>query len=155
MFGKYNYSLISDEFNLSRPFSYVKHLNFLDTTEFNMTNPIYINIVRHPVDRIISWYYYIRAPWYLLKKNPDDMTLKNNTGASNLTEGDPPSLRGNGKWNWKKDTLPSLKLLKTSFHECVRNERDECVYRKGNIYIICNYLVRIVSNTHYITVERT
>lgn len=31
--------------------------------------PIYINFVREPVQRIISWYYYIRAPWYHFKYN--------------------------------------------------------------------------------------
>ncbi len=41
--------------NMSRPFSYVKHINFLDLAELNYTNPIYINFVRDPVDRIISW----------------------------------------------------------------------------------------------------
>ena len=130
MVAKHICSLISDDFNLTRPFSYVKHLNFLDTTEFNMTNPIYINIVRHPVDRILSWYYYIRAPWYLLNPKPADIALKNNTGVSNDTEGDSSDRRK--EWNWKKDTMPSLTFLKTSFNECVRKERNECIYRKGN-----------------------
>ena len=32
---------------LSAPFSYVKHLNFLNFEEFNQTNPIYINMVSY------------------------------------------------------------------------------------------------------------
>ena len=46
--------------NLSMPYSFTKHMNFLDFEEFNKTNPIYINIVRNPVERVISWYYYKR-----------------------------------------------------------------------------------------------
>ena len=52
--------------NCTKPYSYVKHINFIDFTEFNMTQPIYINFVRDPVSRVISWYYYIRAPWRIL-----------------------------------------------------------------------------------------
>ena len=46
--------------NRSMPYSFTKHMNFLDFEEFNKTNPIYINIVRNPIERVISWYYYIR-----------------------------------------------------------------------------------------------
>ena len=46
--------------NCTKPYSYVKHINFIDFTEFNLTQPIYVNFVRDPVDRIISWYYYTR-----------------------------------------------------------------------------------------------
>ena len=41
-------------------------MNFFNFEELNKTNPIYINIVRHPIERVISWYYYIRQNWYAL-----------------------------------------------------------------------------------------
>ena len=66
--------------NHSYPLSYVKHVNFLNFEEFGRKNPIYINMVRHPVERIISWYYYIRQNWYQLKgdkNDPDKFELKN------------------------------------------------------------------------------
>merc|ERR1719400_375185 len=70
----------SEELNmtLSAPFSYVKHLNFLNFEEFNQTNPIYINMVRHPVERVISWYYYARQNWYQFDYDPvkDETILK-------------------------------------------------------------------------------
>ncbi len=55
-----------DDDELGSTCSYYKHIHFIDYREFNRTNPIYINMVRHPVDRMLSWYYYIRSTKYLL-----------------------------------------------------------------------------------------
>ena len=34
---------------------------FLDTYEFNTKSPIYISLVRNPIDRLASWYYFVRS----------------------------------------------------------------------------------------------
>ena len=66
---------------LSLPAAYTKHISFLDFERFQKLSksrdvvedngygykrPIFINMVREPINRIISWYYYVRAPWYIV-----------------------------------------------------------------------------------------
>ncbi|TMW42272.1 hypothetical protein DOY81_012648, partial [Sarcophaga bullata] len=48
-----------------------QHIAYINFTRFHMPKPIYINLVRDPVERIISWHYYVRAEWYY-----KDMQLK-------------------------------------------------------------------------------
>jgi len=42
------------------PSVYVKHVCFVNFTQFDLDMPIYVNMVRDPVERVISWYYYVR-----------------------------------------------------------------------------------------------
>ena len=89
------------------PFSYVKHINFLNFEDFGHTNPIYINFVRHPIDRVISWYYYVRQNWYQLEfdRNDNNFILKDDTFS-------PAS-------------------LKRSFEDCIKLNLSECRYEFG------------------------
>ena len=141
-----------DDYNFSRPFVYVKHLNFLDTREFGVPLPIYMNIVRHPVDRVYAWYYYIRAPWYVIDPKPQDIVAtnikskdiaitgtKNSTGSFNDTDDESPQLKEQRKWNWKKNKQPNLRFLKTSYLDCLENSYWECQYPKGNFQVCLIY----------------
>ncbi|XP_044570412.1 heparan sulfate 2-O-sulfotransferase pipe [Drosophila ananassae] len=48
-------------------FAYVEHMNFMNFRPFHHPQPIYINLVRDPVERVISWFYYKRTPWNSVK----------------------------------------------------------------------------------------
>lgn len=37
-------------------------------SRYGYPSPIYVNVVRDPVERVISWYYYVRAPWYYVER---------------------------------------------------------------------------------------
>jgi len=50
------------------PSVYIKHVCFSNFTKFGLPMPIYVNMVRDPVERVISWYYYVRAPWYFVER---------------------------------------------------------------------------------------
>jgi hypothetical protein len=41
---------------------------FVPCTRYGLPEPIYVNLVRDPVERVISWYYYVRAPWYYVER---------------------------------------------------------------------------------------
>lgn len=45
------------------PYAYSMHVNYVDFRQFELPQPIYINMIRDPVERVISWFYYKRAPW--------------------------------------------------------------------------------------------
>ena len=90
--------------NHTYPLSYVKHLNFLNFEEFDRKNPIYINMVRHPVERVISWYYYIRQNWYQIRLDKD-------TNSTYLKNGD-----------------RSPTFFKYTYEECFNEKLNECRY---------------------------
>lgn len=81
---------------------YIEHVNHINFSRFDMPKPIYINLVRDPVERVISWFFYVRGSYsnaIKYQKFPN-MPLK-------------PE-----KW-FKKD-----------FNQCVRTKDPECVYEQ-------------------------
>lgn len=101
-------TLVEEILNTQQPGSYSKHVAYIDFEDLDDPEPIYINLVRNPVERIISWFYYIRAPWYIAERK---------------------------KMFPKQYKLPSVQWLKKDFSECVMNQDPECTYirdeRKG------------------------
>ncbi|XP_022229300.2 heparan sulfate 2-O-sulfotransferase pipe-like [Drosophila obscura] len=47
---------------LAEPSAYVEHSNWVNFTAHDMPRPIYMNLVRHPIQKVISSYYYLRHP---------------------------------------------------------------------------------------------
>lgn len=80
--------------------AYMAHINYIDFKEFDLPKPIYINLVRDPVERVISWYFYARGSYknaIEYRKNPE-----------------------------KK--MKSADWYKKNFNECVRSGDEECQY---------------------------
>lgn len=93
-------------YNASFPCSYVKHINFINFEEFNYTNPIYINMVRDPIERVFSWYHYIRQSHYLLDYDKEKNETKLNT-----------------------KMLPIQ--FKLTYEQCYKDKWPECIYPVG------------------------
>ncbi|XP_071454367.1 uronyl 2-sulfotransferase homolog pip [Hetaerina americana] len=87
------------------PAVYVKHVCFTNFTKFDLPEPIYVNMVRDPVERVISWYYYVRAPWYYVER----------------------------KHAFPELPLPDPKWLRKDFETCVLSGDSECRYIEGNV----------------------
>jgi len=86
------------------PSVYIKHVCFVNFTQFeNVDMPIYVNLVRDPVERVISWYYYVRAPWYFVER----------------------------KRAFPELPLPNPNWLRKDFDTCVRTFNQECQYVPG------------------------
>ncbi|XP_040572345.1 uronyl 2-sulfotransferase homolog pip isoform X2 [Lepeophtheirus salmonis] len=85
------------------PSVYVKHVCFSNFSRYNLPMPIYVNMVRDPVERVISWYYYVRAPWYFVERKRAFPDLP----------------------------LPNPNWLKKDFETCVRINDPECRYLTG------------------------
>lgn len=81
-------------------------LSCVSFVRFHLPEPIYINIVRDPVERVISWYYYVRAPWYYVERKQIFPDLP----------------------------LPDPNWLKKDFESCVLKGDRECRYLQGEIH---------------------
>jgi len=90
--------------SFSPPSVYVKHVCFSNFTKFDLEMPIYVNMVRDPVERVISWYYYVRAPWYFVER----------------------------KRVFPELPLPNPQWLKKDYETCVRTNDPECRYLPGD-----------------------
>lgn len=98
--------LVESISNLEENSVFVGHINYLNFSDFGRQSPIYINLIRDPIDRLISAHYYNRRP-DIIKK---------------LKEIRP----------WAKEKDP--KWTELDFNECVRNKLLECTFEYGNTF---------------------
>lgn len=79
---------------------YIEHTSWIDFSAYNLPKPIFINLVRDPVERVISWYYYVRNSYR------NALHYRNNPDAP----------------------IKPTAWFKKSFNDCVRNGDPECQY---------------------------
>lgn len=91
---------------LPTPSVYVKHVCYTNFTRYNLPTPIYVNLVRDPIERVISWYYYVRAPWYYVERKQAFPDLP----------------------------LPDPRWLRKDFETCVMRGDRECTYNYGETH---------------------
>ncbi|XP_055912368.1 heparan sulfate 2-O-sulfotransferase pipe isoform X3 [Eupeodes corollae] len=84
---------------------FMEHMSFINFTQFGYVQPIYINMVRDPVERVISWFFYARSGY----RNAIRFMRQPNDEIKGLD------------W-WKKD-----------FNKCVRNRDPECVFEQYSL----------------------
>ncbi|TRY67793.1 hypothetical protein TCAL_06426 [Tigriopus californicus] len=65
---------LSNETNENQ--AYFRHFHFINFATFNRTNPIYFNMVRHPIARLESWFYYVRQSTYAGLSGKDGVPLR-------------------------------------------------------------------------------
>ena len=101
MTPSFELNLVEEIMEYGEGISYTKHVAYVDFDAIDYPQPIYINLVRDPVERIISWFYYVRTPWYIAERK---------------------------RLFPKQYKLPSVPYLKKDFSTCVLNNDRECTY---------------------------
>ncbi|EDV97967.1 GH14409 [Drosophila grimshawi] len=90
--------------NLEDGSVFASHVNYLNFSKYSQPRPIYINMVRDPVERVISWHYFIRAPWIFV-----------------------PGRRRNNR------EMPNPKWANMEFDQCVESKEKVCTYIEGSL----------------------
>ncbi|KAL7642226.1 UNVERIFIED_CONTAM: hypothetical protein RMT77_006787 [Armadillidium vulgare] len=83
----------------------IDHFAFIDFNKFGIEQPIQVSMVRDPVERAISMYYYVRAPFAVVEENN----------------------------RFPAKSLPDRKFLRKSMESCLMNKSDtECSFKEDS-----------------------
>lgn len=99
---------INSLLSLNQPTVWVRHYAFLDFESFGYKwKPEWMSIVRNPIERVISWYSFVRSGWFIVSnynQNPEAPVL-------------------------------DINFLKMSLDECVKTRNSQCnFYQDKNIF---------------------
>lgn len=99
-------SIVDKISNLEANSVFVGHINYLNFTNHGKTSPIYMNLIRDPIDRLISAHYYNRRLDVLQK------------------------VKESRPWQVDKDK----QWIEMDFNECVRRQLPECRFEPGSTF---------------------
>merc|ERR1711894_116797 len=72
------------------PMVFVRHYSFVNLEDFGYPDQLvdWFNVVRHPVEKVISYFYYRRAPWKLKleRQNFPDLPMPSEARCLKITE---------------------------------------------------------------------
>ncbi|XP_066962713.1 heparan sulfate 2-O-sulfotransferase pipe-like [Macrobrachium rosenbergii] len=86
------------------PTAVLQSFAYINFTQFNLTKPIHISVVREPIERAISWFYHVRAPFQLIERHN----------------------------RFPETSFPTRAFLKKDLETCLKDRRDrECRYIPG------------------------
>lgn len=94
--------------NVTRPAVISKSVSYIDFNVADFGNPIYISMVRDPIEQASSWFHWMRAPFAVVERI--------------LNEGNPENAAR---------FLPKAAYLKKSFAKCIESDDAECDYPSG------------------------
>ncbi|XP_069691141.1 uronyl 2-sulfotransferase-like [Periplaneta americana] len=87
------------------PVTFDRHVYFLNFSQFDRQSPTYINLVRDPIEKAASRFYYARVT-----RNPRNPDLH------------------------KVPTIKPRKFSTNNFDQCVQLQHPECIFKSGKIY---------------------
>ena len=110
------HSLLEDDLSrYKQPWYYFRHLHFVNFTDFGKIQPSYMNIVRDPVNRLASFYYYRRHNNHI-RQTFDHRTLYLGVDLEDIQRN-----------------------INMSFDDCVAFQKPECVNTKFLFTIIPHF----------------
>lgn len=86
---------------------FIGHMNYLNFSSFMKNSPIYINLVKDPIDRLVSAHYYNRRPDVIQR----------------IVKYQPWSAKKNSQW------------LELDFNDCVRKQLPECRFEQDSTFV--------------------
>lgn len=106
---------------LNKPGIYFRHVPWMNFTSLSVPNPVWVSMVRDPIDRVLSWFYYIR--W---KNRPDDDNAEDCATSQEMKE----FCKTFNQLRGREQTKP-FSWYEMDFESCVRMEEAECRFESG------------------------